>query len=405
MKVQEVILRALGGALTWIQAAEILGIHTRSLRRWRARYEARRRPGAATTRRRPPRAAQSPRRGGRSACCACTASAMARGTGTPASMSATSTTSPAAITACGCPTASSSSRCRRPDSCAKAAPRAAIGAGASRGRASGSSCTSTAAPMRGSPCGPTERQTLIAVLDDATKRLLYAQLWPARRTEAVMSALREVFQTYGLPIALYTDRAGWAFYTPTAGGKVDPARPTQLGRALAPPRHRAHPQLLPPGPRPRRTAEPHPAGPAHQRTAAWRASPRSRRPMPICATDSSPTTTRSSPIRPATPPAPSSPSAPPTSSTSSATRRSAPSARTTSSSSTGIPLQIPKQPGRRTCAGLRVTVRRHLDGRHSVWRGTQCLGRLRCPRPTAARGRQGDIEIAPPSLDGPLRAS
>src|SRR4029453_15474334 len=40
MKVQEVILRALSGALTWIQAAEILGIHTRSLRRWRARYEA-----------------------------------------------------------------------------------------------------------------------------------------------------------------------------------------------------------------------------------------------------------------------------------------------------------------------------------------------------------------------------
>ena len=25
--------------------------------------------------------------------------------------------------------------------------------------------------------------------------------------------------------------------------------------------------------------------------------------------------------------------------------------------------------------GLRVTVRRHLDGRHSVWRGPQCLGR------------------------------
>ena len=40
MKVQEVILRALSGALTWLQAADILGIHPRSLRRWRARYEA-----------------------------------------------------------------------------------------------------------------------------------------------------------------------------------------------------------------------------------------------------------------------------------------------------------------------------------------------------------------------------
>src|SRR2546426_3813969 len=40
MKVQEVIMRALSGALTWLQAADILGIDPRSLRRWRARYEA-----------------------------------------------------------------------------------------------------------------------------------------------------------------------------------------------------------------------------------------------------------------------------------------------------------------------------------------------------------------------------
>ena len=39
MKIQEVICRALAGTLTWLQAADILGIHPRSLRRWRARYE------------------------------------------------------------------------------------------------------------------------------------------------------------------------------------------------------------------------------------------------------------------------------------------------------------------------------------------------------------------------------
>lgn len=38
---------------------------------------------------------------------------------------------------------------------------------------------------------------------------------------------------WGLPIALYTDRAGWAFYTPKAGGPVDRTHPTQVGRALA----------------------------------------------------------------------------------------------------------------------------------------------------------------------------
>ena len=37
MTYQQVIMRALAGSLTWLQAADILGIHPRSLRRWRAR--------------------------------------------------------------------------------------------------------------------------------------------------------------------------------------------------------------------------------------------------------------------------------------------------------------------------------------------------------------------------------
>ena len=40
-----------------------------------------------------------------------------------------------------------------------------------------------------------------------------------------------------------------------------------------------------------------------------------------------------------------------------------------------VPLQLAKQPGRRTCAGLRVLVRRHLNGQRSVWYGGRCLGR------------------------------
>ena len=40
MKIQQVIVRALSGAITWVQAADILGLDPRSMRRWRARYEA-----------------------------------------------------------------------------------------------------------------------------------------------------------------------------------------------------------------------------------------------------------------------------------------------------------------------------------------------------------------------------
>ena len=39
MKIQEVILRAVAKKITWWQAAEIIGISDRSLRRWRGRYE------------------------------------------------------------------------------------------------------------------------------------------------------------------------------------------------------------------------------------------------------------------------------------------------------------------------------------------------------------------------------
>jgi len=39
MKLQEVILRAMAKKITWWQAAEIIGISDRQMRRWRERYE------------------------------------------------------------------------------------------------------------------------------------------------------------------------------------------------------------------------------------------------------------------------------------------------------------------------------------------------------------------------------
>ena len=39
MKVQEVILRVMAGKLKWWEAAEILGVTDRTMRRWRQRYE------------------------------------------------------------------------------------------------------------------------------------------------------------------------------------------------------------------------------------------------------------------------------------------------------------------------------------------------------------------------------
>jgi hypothetical protein len=39
LKIQEVILRAMAKEISWWQAAEIIGISDRSMRRWRQRYD------------------------------------------------------------------------------------------------------------------------------------------------------------------------------------------------------------------------------------------------------------------------------------------------------------------------------------------------------------------------------
>ena len=73
---------------------------------------------------------------------------------------------------------------------------------------------------------------LIVILDDATSEIYYAQLVEEESTVTVMAGLQEVVEKQGVFCALYSDRGSHFFYTPTAGGKVDKSRPTQVGRAM-----------------------------------------------------------------------------------------------------------------------------------------------------------------------------
>ena len=73
---------------------------------------------------------------------------------------------------------------------------------------------------------------LLVILDDATSEIYYAQLVQEESTMTVLRALREVIEQRGIFCALYSDRASHFFWTPRAGGKVDAGRPTQVGRAL-----------------------------------------------------------------------------------------------------------------------------------------------------------------------------
>src|SRR5271155_4271270 len=82
---------------------------------------------------------------------------------------------------------------------------------------------------------------LIVILDDASSEIYYAQLVEEESTATVMAGLREVIERKGLFCALYSDRGSHFWLTPKAGNKVDYHRRTQVGRAL----HELGVQMIP----------------------------------------------------------------------------------------------------------------------------------------------------------------
>jgi transposase len=76
------------------------------------------------------------------------------------------------------------------------------------------------------------RHDLIVILDDATSEIYYAQLAPEETTFTVMAGLRAVIERKGLFCSLYSDRGAHFWRTPKSGGKVNYERPTQVGRAM-----------------------------------------------------------------------------------------------------------------------------------------------------------------------------
>jgi transposase len=76
---------------------------------------------------------------------------------------------------------------------------------------------------------PGPLRDLVSISDDATNELYYARLVEEENTRTVMAALQHVIARHGVFCALYSDRAGHFIHTPPAG---HPRHQTQVERAL-----------------------------------------------------------------------------------------------------------------------------------------------------------------------------
>lgn len=243
---------------------------------------------------------------------------------------------------------------------------------------------------------PEEYQHLIVVLDDATREILYARLEDGETSRAVLAALAAVFRTHGLPQALYTDRASWAACTRGSHGRPREDRPTQVQRAL---QRLGVEHILAFSPQARgrseranrtlqdRLVQELRAHGVRSVEAANRYLAETFLPTYNAEFAATPTDAQSAFV------------------TLGDVDLDAilchEEERVVAKDNTvqldGVRLQIDKQPGRATCAGLTVTLRRHLDGTHSALWGKRLLGRY------DARGRR--LEVAAPDPNSSTAAA
>ena len=368
MKAHEVIMRALNGQLTWIQAAEILGRSPRSIRRLRWLLQHRGYDGLFDRRRQTP----SPKRAPVAEVQRLLALYRDRYPGFNVRHFHQLARRQHGVRFCY---AFVKKALQSAGLVPKHRPR-----GRHRRRREPRPCFGELLHLDGSrhrwlALVPDRWFTLIAVVDDATKRLLYAQLGEGGESvEAIMTALRAVLEPEGVPMALYTDRAHWAVHTPVAGGGPDRRRPTQVGRALArlgiehilgySPAARGRSERVNRTLQDRLVNELRVAG-----ITTVAAANRYLRERFIPAFN----------VEFARPPADPTSAFVPLDRVDLDQILCVEEERVVGRDNVvvigGVALQVAKQPGRRSCAGLRVLVRRHLDGQYSIWYGARCLGR------------------------------
>ena len=223
MKVQEVILRAMAGKLKWCEAAEVLGIKDRTMRRWRERYQQDgydglydRRRGRPSPKRVPVAMVERVLHLYQEQYFDCNVRHFHEKLVEEHGIQLSYTWVKLALQGAGL-----SGKSRRRAVHRRRRPRRSL--------------PGMLLHIDGSQHHWFQDERwydLLVILDDATSQIYYAQLVEEESTRTVLAALRELIQERGLFCALYSDRGSHFFHTPQAGQPVDENRLTQVGRAL-----------------------------------------------------------------------------------------------------------------------------------------------------------------------------
>jgi len=223
MKIQEVILRAISGQILWMQAAEIIGISDRSMRRWKQRYEEYGYDGLFDRRTKKPSPKKVPltevekvMRLYRERYFDLNVRHFVEKLHREHKVSLSYTWVKTALQTAGLVAKSRKRGKHRKKRLRRPLPGMMLHVDGS-----------THAWLGGKG-----RQDLVAILDDATSEVYYAQLVDQEGTATVMAGLKEVIEQKGVFCSLYSDRGSHFFYTPVAGGPPDRSRKTQIARAL-----------------------------------------------------------------------------------------------------------------------------------------------------------------------------
>jgi len=218
MKVQEVLVRAMGGQLSWVQAGEILGLGPRQVLRLRQRFETDGYSGLFDRRRQP-----SPKRVPletvqrvlalyRDVYADFNVQHFHEVLGEVHQIDLSYSWVKKALQTAGLVPVSKRRGAHRRRRERRPLPGMLLHLDASR-----------------HPWVPGLGQDLVSISDDATNEVYYAQLVEEENTRTVMAALRAVIAARGVFCALYTDRAGHFIHTPPAG---QTRGQTQVQRAL-----------------------------------------------------------------------------------------------------------------------------------------------------------------------------